>query len=76
MYTAMLRAIHRHGMSGATALIFERVGEMGLVTAVPRAVHRPIFLESWVFGGFGWVVTTPLGWCHRHPLSDDQQLVY
>ena len=61
VYTAIVRAVHRRVLSGATAAFRQRAREVGMVTVVPRAVHCPIFLESWVFGGLGWVVTSPLG---------------
>ena len=47
----IMSGVHHHVEGGGTAPFWQRAGEGEGVTAVPRAVHRPIFPESKVFMG-------------------------
>ena len=68
VFTAMGTVVHRHCLSGATALFHPRVaswtysrGGTAMVIAMGVAVHRPNYPERGVLGGSARVVH-----CHTH----------
>jgi hypothetical protein len=46
-----------------------------MVTAMPRAVHRPIFPEGKGFAGLAWLVTTTPRAMPPPPLSSEKWLI-
>jgi hypothetical protein len=71
--TALCTTVHHQGVSGVTALFFQRLGKTGMGTAAgiatPVQWHRPNNLETVVFGGLAGVAPPHPVRCHRHPYS-------